>query len=264
MPMILSAEYPLHVETSGDDRRPCLLLLNPLGTTLEYWEPMLETFEERNWVVRFDIRGHGRSAGETGEFNIAALVADALAVLDALEVPRAHVLGDSMGALVAAVLASDHPGRVDRLVLASCGVHLGNHVWWGDVANTVQESGMRDVADKLEEAYFSEEWRQAVPELAEAARAMFLSVDPDVFVTGALLLKDLSLEGIDGRIQASTLLIGGEQDPFFKHYPITDLLSMIPSSEAVNASGARHRVLLEQPDLLSSVINEFLSDPDAR
>ena len=83
-------------------------------------------------------------------------------------------------------------------------------------------------------------------------------------MTGALLLKDLSLEGIDGRIQASTLLIGGEQDPFFKHYPITDLLSMIPSSEAVNASGARHRVLLEQPDLLSSVINEFLSDPDAR
>ena len=76
----------------------------------------METLASRNWVVRFDSRGHGRSGDPVSDFTVADLVADAIAVLDALEIPRTHVLGDGMGAMVAATLASTYQDRVDQRV----------------------------------------------------------------------------------------------------------------------------------------------------
>ncbi len=263
MPTVLSAEYPLHVETTGDDRRPCLLLLNPLGTTLEFWDPMIDALSSRNWVVRFDMRGHGRSTVDVGSFDLSMLASDAVAVLDALDVPRAHVLGASMGAMVGATMAAEFADRVDRLVLASCGVHLGDHVWWEGIIAGIEDGGMHAVIDHLEDIFFSVEWREAVPDRLAAAREMLLGVNPPTYLAGAHMLREASLENIDDTIRASTLLIGGEEDPVFAHFPITDLLARIADAEAVKVGGARHRVLLEQPDVLAPLINEFLVDPDA-
>ena len=92
---------------------------------------------------------------------------------------------------------------------------------------------------------------------------MLLETPLETFVAGAQAILDASLEDTASRIRASTLLIGGSEDPMFTYAPMTDLLSIIPESEAVSVDGARHRVLLEQPDILAPLINEFLSDPDA-
>lgn len=264
MPTVLSAEYPIHVETSGDDRRPALLLLNPLGTTLEVWDPMIETLAERNWVVRFDSRGHGRSETDVGEFDIADLVADAIAVLDALEIPRSHLLGDSMGAMVAATLAGAHQGRVDQLILASCGLYLGEHSWWDETMKRLEAGGLASITSHLEDIFFSEEWRAANVDALGAYREMFLATNPATYLFGAQTLRRYSLSEIGEQITASTLLIAGEDDPMYEHYPVTDLLSLIPGSEAVNVGGARHRVLTQEHAVLAPLINEFFSDPDAQ
>lgn len=264
MPTVLSADYPLHVETSGDDRRPCLLLLNPLGTTLEIWDPLVEELATRHWVVRFDMRGHGRSAGDVGAYDLQALAGDAVAVLDALEVPRSHVLGASLGAMVAATMAAEFPDRVDRLILGATGVRLGDHVWWDETIARVEAGGMAAVVDHLADMFFSAAWQKAVPDLLALAGEMVAAVDPGTYLAGARLLHDATLESIDGKIRASTLLVSGEDDPVLRHMPMTDLLSMIADAEAVSVSGARHRVFQEQPDLLAPLINEFLADIDAR
>ncbi len=264
MSTVLSADHPLHVETSGDDRRPAVLLLNPLGTSLEIWDPYVATLEARYWVIRFDMRGHGRSGSSVGEFVIADLVSDAVAVLDALEVPRSHVLGDSMGAMVAAELAAAHHGRVDRLILGSCGVHLGSHTWWEETIARVSAGGLDAVASHLLEIFFSEPWREANGEALGRARAMLLETNVATYLAGAEMLKSATLAGISDQIRASTLLIAGEDDPVYEHYPVTDLLSMIPGSEAVNVGGARHRVLSQEHEVLAPLINEFFSDPDGK
>ncbi|MGI9642570.1 MAG: alpha/beta fold hydrolase, partial [Acidimicrobiia bacterium] len=84
MPTVLSSAFPLNVVTTGDDRRPALLLINPLGTTTDFWEPMIEQLAVHNWVIRFDLRGHGGSTGAVEPYLISDLAADAVAVLDAL------------------------------------------------------------------------------------------------------------------------------------------------------------------------------------
>lgn len=264
MPIVLSSAFPIHVETDGDDRRPALLLINPLGTTLEFWDPLIEVLSAHNWVIRFDLRGHGRSEGVVSGYSIRDLAGDAIAVLDALDVPRSHVMGASMGALVAATLAADHPERVDRLVLASTGLELGPIYWWDETIERVREEGLEGVVDHLEEILFSEAWREAVPDRLAAAREMFLATPVASYLAGANAIAECALAVEAPAIRAATLVIVGEDDPVLRHHPASGLLDAIPDSEAVRVGGARHRVLLEQPVLLGEVIAEFLTDPDAR
>ncbi len=264
MPIVLSSAYPLNVVTTGDDRRPPLLLINPLGTTVDFWEPMLDELEERNWVIRFDLRGHGGSVGEPlAPYSVAELADDALAVLDALEIPRANVLGSSLGGLVAATLAAAVPDRVERLVLAATAVRLGTESWWAETVRRVEKSGMAGIVDHLDSVFFSEAWQLAVPDRRESARAMLLGIDPAAYLAGAEAIRNADLTNVAHHVRASTLVVVGEDDPVLRHCPATDLLDLIDGSEAVNVSGAKHRVLLEQPDSIARVVNEFLVDPDA-
>jgi len=264
MATVLSAAFPLHVVTDGDDRRPALLLLNPLGTTLSFWDPLIGRLSEHNWVVRFDIRGHGRSVGEVADYTISDLADDAVAVLDALEIPRAHVFGASMGGLVAAELAARYPTRVDRLVLASIGLRLGPDFWWHETIARAQVGGLPSVADHVQKMFFSDDWSETFPDERKACRQMLVDTPVDAYVAGAQAILGADLRHVAPLIRAATLVIAGADDPVLRHHPSSDLLDAIPDSEAVEVSGARHRVLLEQPALLADVVCEFLADPDGR
>ena len=264
MATVLSSDFPLHVETDGDDRRPALLLLNPLGTTLDFWDPMIDTFTEHYWVLRFDLRGHGSSTGVVAPYGIRDIASDAIAVLDAFEVERAHVVGSSMGSLVAATMAGLYPSRIDRLVLAAVGIVLGPDYWWRSTIERVCAGGVEAIVDHLDAILFSDAWREAVPDRLVIARQMFVQTPEDSFLAGANAILDADLTPIAPAIRAATLVIVGEDDPMLRHSPATELLDVIPDSEALNVGGARHRVLLEQPTVLAAIISEFLSDPDGR
>lgn len=264
MATVLSSDFPLHVETDGDDRRPAVLLLNPLGTTLSFWDPLIDTLTEHYWVIRLDLRGHGRSNGPVGPYVLQDLARDAVAVLDALEVPRAHVVGSSLGSLVAAMLASQYPERVDRLVLAAVGISLGPHYWWRETIDRVTNGGVASIVSHLEDIFFSAAWREAVPDRLESAREMLKQTPDDAFLAGAKAILDADLAEIAPAIRAATLVIGGEDDPVLRHSPAIELRDLIPDSEALSVGGARHRVLLEQPTVLAGIICEFLADPDGR
>ncbi len=264
MPTVLTDPIPLRVETTGDDRRPALVLINPLGTTLEFWQPMIDELSAHFWVVRFDIRGHGESAGEVNPYTIDDIANDVLVVMDALEIPRSHLFGSSFGGLVAATVAASHPERVDRLILAATALRLGSDEWWADLSSRINDAGLAAVVDHLDEIFFSEAWQLAVPDRLEAARAMFLDTPVDAYLAGIEAVLNSDLSSIIENIRAATLAIAGEGDPMFRYKPVTDLLERITDSEAVHVGGAKHRVLLEQPDALAQVVVDFLQDPDAR
>ncbi len=266
MPTIISSEAPLNVRADGDDRRPALILINPLGTTLEVWDPLLDRLLEHNYVVRLDLRGHGLSELPDSDepLTLGGLCDDVLAVMDALELSRAHLVGASLGGLVAASLAADHPERVDRLVLIATAPHLGPDYWWQRTMATVEAEGLEGVADHVHEILFSPEWIEASPDASARARQMFLETPSDAYLAGAGVILDTDLREPLKRIRSSTLLVVGENDPVLRHYPAEDVLAEVPDAEAVIVGGARHRVFLEQPDAVASVICQFLTDPDAR
>jgi pimeloyl-ACP methyl ester carboxylesterase len=96
---------------------PLLLIQGMSGTSASWGEPFLRALEADFDVVAYDHRGIGRSAPWRTPFTIGDLAADALAILDHLGWKRAHVLGISMGGMVAQELALGHPERVETLAL---------------------------------------------------------------------------------------------------------------------------------------------------
>ena len=99
-------------------RRPWLVLIQGMGLDRLGWEPVLRKLRRRFRLVLVDNRGVGHSDRPTGSFTVADMAGDIVAVLDAAGIGRAHVLGASLGGMVAQELAISHPERVDGLVLA--------------------------------------------------------------------------------------------------------------------------------------------------
>jgi pimeloyl-ACP methyl ester carboxylesterase len=99
-------------------RRPWLILIHGMGFDRSGWDPVLPALRRRFRLVLMDNRGTGRSGQPDGSFAVADMAGDVVAVLDAAGIGRAHVLGASLGGLVAQELAITRPQRVGRLVLA--------------------------------------------------------------------------------------------------------------------------------------------------
>src|SRR5687767_7525000 len=97
-----------------------LLLVPGLGATCRVWDPVAPELAEHNTLVLVDNRGIGRSVSRRKPHTLADYAADLVELLDELRLDKAHVLGLSLGGIIAQRLAVDHPSRVDRLVLMSC------------------------------------------------------------------------------------------------------------------------------------------------
>ena len=95
-----------------------VLLIHGLGYARWGWEPIVEPLSRTFDTILFDNRGVGESDAPPGPYTAAEMAADAVQVLDEAGVERAHVVGTSLGGMIAQELALGHPERVDRLVLA--------------------------------------------------------------------------------------------------------------------------------------------------
>lgn len=100
-------------------RRPWLVLIQGMGFDRSGWEPVTRKLRRHFRLVLVDNRGSGRSDLPSGSFGVADMAGDVLAVLDRAGIRRAHVMGVSLGGMVAQELAVDHPQRVDGLVPVS-------------------------------------------------------------------------------------------------------------------------------------------------
>ncbi len=116
MPIACVDGRDLHYETRGSGD-PLLLIQGLSGTHLSWGELFLGELERDFQLIAYDHRGIGFSAGDGGPFSIADLAADAVGLLDKLGIERAHVMGVSMGGMVAQELALGHSGRVLSLTL---------------------------------------------------------------------------------------------------------------------------------------------------
>ncbi|MGA2282084.1 MAG: alpha/beta hydrolase [Candidatus Dormibacteria bacterium] len=107
----------IHCEVRGRGR-PLLLILG-LGADVSEYTALIDQLAARSQVIAFDNRGAGRTDKPDVPYSIELMAADALGVLDTLGVPRACVLGISLGGRIAMELALRHPERVERLILVS-------------------------------------------------------------------------------------------------------------------------------------------------
>lgn len=259
----------LRYAVSGRNHGPALLLLHPLGASAEVWQPQLADLELRFRVIRFDARGHGGSVMDEASGGSASaaeppctmtdLLDDALAVLDALEVLRAHWCGLSLGGAVALQAALRRPTRVHKLVLADTAASFPPHERWDERIALARSRGMGALAEGLAERWFSPAFVAASPAVVEATAAVFRGVQPTGYVACCAALRAFDVTASLGEVRAPTLVIGGAQDVATPPERAQELCDGISGADLVMLDSG-HLSNVEQAEEFTEVVAGFLRD----
>lgn len=229
--------YGLQVEIAGAGP-PDLLCLHGLVDRLEIWDRLAAPLSERARLLRMDQRGHGASQAPPGPYAREDLADDVAAVLDALAIERAVLVGHSMGGIVAMTTALRHPGRVAGLVLIGTASQCSEKV--ADWYERIALAGERHGADGLARAIYGDQTRRSIEGDAQAI----------AHVTRTL--KSLHVDPLTpmlGRIDCPVLLVVGEKDPMGPRAS-SIIAAQLPNAELVELPDCGHWVQVERPDAL--------------
>jgi 3-oxoadipate enol-lactonase len=247
-------------------RQPWLVLVQGMGFDRSGWQPILRKLRRRFRVVLVDNRGTGRSDAPDGPFRVADMAGDVVAVLDAAGIRRAHVLGASLGGMVAQDLAADHPDRVDRLVLVSTtpGWPFGYPMPAASV-RLIAASGRLPVQEALRrhaENALSARSRQRHPDLAgrlvelQSARPAGSRTWSAQAAAGARYAGPLRR----APIRARTLVLHGGADAVVDPRNGRLLARRIPGARLVTFPELGHLLWWEDPDGFAAAVTSFLRD----
>jgi pimeloyl-ACP methyl ester carboxylesterase len=256
-------DVQLNVIDEGEGE--AVLLLHGLGGSWRDWAPQVESLRDRYRVVAIDHRGHGRSPGTGGPYSTGLFAADALAVCRSLGIERAHVVGLSMGGLIAQALALAEPRFVDTLVLCDTGAYMPARM--GEVllatADAVRAGGFPDSRGVIQgsDLAWSGYTLEHQPHVVRDNRRESESTDPEEWARAARAVAEHDTRADLGRIAVPTLVIYGDEDRLIlpdKASPA--LMDGLPDAELLLVADAGHLVNLEQPEAFDAAITRFFTE----
>ena len=257
MPMIEVAGLPFHVSVEGPADAPPLMLGNSLSSNMAMWEPQMPALKERYRVIRYDHRGHGRSAAPFGPYSMDRLGQDALAIMDALGIARAHWCGLSMGGMTGMWLLTHAPHRIDRAVLANTAAHMGPADLWNGRIRTATRGGMAALLDGTLQRWFKPGFAEREPATIAEVRAMILGTPVAGYQGCCAAIRDMDQRESIRAIRAPVLVIIGAHDPATTPAAGRLIADAIPGAGSVTLDGA-HLSNLEQPEAFTRSVVGFL------
>ena len=241
-----------------------LLLIHGLGYARWGWEPVLPGLAERFSVVCFDNRGIGDSDAPPGPYTVAEMAADAVQVLDEAGIDRAHVVGTSLGGMVAQELALAHPERVDRLVLACTTPGGPNaHPMPQVTIALMTEAATLEPAVALRrfvENALAPATVVAHPEIVDRIMAHRLATAQDPVAWAAQAAAGAAFDAYDrlGSLTAPTLVQHGDEDVVVDPRNADLLVERLPGARLERFPRTGHLHFWEAPERFVSSVSAFL------
>ncbi len=254
-------------DTFGKKGGVPLLLIQGLGTDSRGWALQRIAFGRRYRCIAFDNRGVGASTNAPHPFDLEQMARDATSVLDAEDIDTAHVMGASMGGVIAQIVAVRHGERVRGLVLACTAAR--HHEWRRELlaewAENVRAKGMSAMSGEGMRWLVGPRFHRRFGPWINVIGRLVMQGDPEHFAAqvDAILAMhdDLRYELAD--VRAPTLVITGSQDMLTPFGDAEELAEMIPGARLRELRGAAHGLMVEQPNAFNNAILDFLRDVDA-
>jgi 3-oxoadipate enol-lactonase len=261
MALIEAGDIELSYERGGSGP-PLLLIMGMSGTMYHWGRELLEDLRRDFDTIVYDHRGVGESAASTGTLTIAEMAEDAAALLGALELESAHVVGISMGGMVAQELALSHPELVRTLVLGC--------TYCGGEGSTLTSE---DVLRRLAEGMASGDRQQAIrtgwevnvsPSFAsdEGAYAKFLEIGMRHAVAVPVIMEQMravvahnTCERLPS-LSVPTLVVHGTLDRMLPVQNGEMIAELIPEARLEILEGIGHLFFWEQPKHAAELIRE--------
>ena len=253
----------IHYERAGSGPE-VLLLLHGIGSNSRSFRHQLDGLSDTYSVIAWDAPGYGRSEDPVAPFSLADLADRAVELLDELQIDAAHVLGLSMGGVVAQLVYHHYPRRVRSLILAD------TNPGGGAVAEPERSERVRQRLDALDRLGPQGMAEQRAPnlvgpgaplELIAELTSIMVEVRPAGYRAAAIALGNTDLTAKLSTIRVPTLVIHGEQDRVVLLETARMLAATIPDARLVIIPDAGHVSNQEQPATFNNAVRAFLQEP---
>lgn len=237
-----------------------LLLLHGLGSSSRDWAAQVNHFADHYRVLRIDLRGHGRSERGPGSYSIPQFARDVAVFLRRREATPAHVVGLSMGGMIALELAANTSELVRRLVVVNSVADMRLHSWhdvWFYISRrlTVQLLGMRRVGQLLAGKLFV---KPSQEDLRRKFVRRWAQNDKQAYLWSVDAIMRWSVTDRLDRIDVPTLLISSDED----YTPVSAkerVAARMPNAELAVVDDARHALPVEHPEEFNEIVDSFLA-----
>jgi pimeloyl-ACP methyl ester carboxylesterase len=264
MPHVEANGVRLYYETHGDG--PPLVLIEGIGYASWMWAWQVDALAAHHRLVLYDNRGVGRSVAPPSPYTVQELAGDMAALLDALGLERAHLLGVSAGGFIAQQFALSFPERVDRLVLVATAMY--GHPDRMAMPQEIQRLMVPDLSlppeprvRKAMAIAFAPGYAGAHPDVVNAVVRMRLDSPPqpiEAYMRHARANAAFDASGLFASIAAPTLILHGDQDRVVPVDNAYQMASSLPGAELHVLRGGGHLVFMEQPGVFNRAVLEFL------
>lgn len=239
-----------------------VLFMHGIGGNRRNWDGQLRHFETQYRCTSMDFRGYGDSDDIDGHFDLVDLASDALAVLDEVGVERAHVVGLSLGGLVAQALYARAPQRVRSLSLVACRSAAEpimpaarREAFMRERLEPLRNGGPEMLAQSLVGSLVG---GSATPTAREQVMGSLRMIRPDSYfrVMEARMRVSPFLNPCD--VGVPTFVVAGTEDQVAPESQMRELAAQIPGAELAVIHGAGHLINIEKPDEFNAGLQAFL------
>ncbi|MET3290206.1 UNVERIFIED_CONTAM: 2-succinyl-6-hydroxy-2,4-cyclohexadiene-1-carboxylate synthase [Brevibacillus sp. OAP136] len=262
----------------GERKGESLLFLHPQGSRSSIWNEMLPHFTDKYHPVCMDLRGHGESDFADKGYDIETVCRDILAVLDQLQIPKAHLIGNSLGGDFAVFFAAFHPERTASLCLLDAG--MINYIGPNGERDLTREEVLAEFAqrpikafepgedivpDNIQrwvpwEGYFAK-WFQHTSRYPLPDGRIAYQIPTRINLQIMETVCDLCYEEAHRHIRCPILFLPAETEPMLSVK--LQMIERVPakvSTKTVVLADSRHLMPLDQPIATAREIRTFLAE----
>ena len=251
----------LHYEEYGHGNP--LILIHGLGSSSQDWEMQIPVLSRHYRLIVVDVRGHGRSDKPRERYSIAGFTDDLIALIEHLNLPPAHVVGLSMGGMIAFQLAVDEPGRVRSLCIVNSApevkVRSRDDYWqWFKRWSLMRVLSLATIGKALGAKLFPK------PEQADLRQKMaerWAKNDKRAYLASFDAIVGWGVQERLSRVICPTLVVSADRD----YTPVSlkeTYVRLLPDARLVVIADSRHATPLDQPERFNQTLLEFLATAD--
>lgn len=253
----------LRYDILGDEAAPVVCLTHCLSFDSGVWAEQVPPLLAAGWrVLRLDMRGHGGSDAGPEACTMSMLAQDVVGVLDALEIPKVHFVGVSIGGMIGQVFGIEHAARALSLML--CGTAPRaleggmEHLWVPRFDAIAQAGSLEPIADATMERWVTDAFRNRRADRWRQVHETICNTSPAGYRGGALAIDTFDMLDQLPSITAPTLVLCGDDDTGTPPAGNRQIAAAIPGARYIELPNARHTPMVEYPEQFSRILLDWL------
>jgi 3-oxoadipate enol-lactonase len=254
----------LNYEAEGPEGAPAIMVSHGIATSLDIWTEASGHLKSKYRVVRYDSRGHGGSDA-WGPYSLETLAADAIGLMDALGIKKAHYGGVSLGGMTALGVGLLYPDRALSIIPCDARAQTndeGNKSWQGRI-EAVLKSGIETIVDDsisrwVAKSFYDDKGKH------ERLKSIVRGTSVPGYIGSSQALQGLNYGARLGEIRVPTLYLTGEEDKGASPEVMKGLQAQTPGAQFAEIPKAGHLSSYERPQAVAEAIDRFISGLVAR